>query len=341
MRVGDQLPPEPELMAQYRVSRSTLREAVASLEHEGLVRRVHGKGTYVMERPSIHRMIAVSMPYLFFGPSSPFSAGTEVIPRLTQSIEEEARHSDISVMLYLSNNNVEIERENLERILVRGVDGVIVNYIGGNTNIDCLRRIQAAGIPLVMIDLYESDIDVDVITTDNHLGAYQATLELLDAGLDTVYFITSPPVNSALRERKAGYLQAMGERGCMSHIITLDDPAISLMNEEQRVYITMRKLLPSWRHNSFGVLTAEAPIMAGLWQAISESALSYHEFMLASFDEPFLLVPDGVRLYKVLQPLQEIGKLSVEHIKEGINKADTDAIQSRIVKLPPKIHREP
>src|SRR5579871_3853752 len=154
VRVGDQLPPEPELMARYGVSRSTLREAVASLVHEGLLRRVHGKGTYVSERPPVYRTIAVSMPYLFFGPSSPFSAGTEVIPRLTQAIEEEARRSDLSMMLYLNNNNPEIERENLERILARSVDGVIVNYIGGAANAEYLRKLQAAGIPLVMIDLY-------------------------------------------------------------------------------------------------------------------------------------------------------------------------------------------
>ena len=46
-RPGDQLPSEPELAAAYSVSRATVREALQSLENEGVVRRVHGSGTFV------------------------------------------------------------------------------------------------------------------------------------------------------------------------------------------------------------------------------------------------------------------------------------------------------
>jgi GntR family phosphonate transport system transcriptional regulator len=47
---GSQLPNERDLMALYRVSRNTLRRAVAELELRGLLRTEQGRGSFVQER---------------------------------------------------------------------------------------------------------------------------------------------------------------------------------------------------------------------------------------------------------------------------------------------------
>ncbi len=46
-RVGDQLPPESQLSQQFEVNRHTLRQAVALLRQEGLLRAERGRGTFV------------------------------------------------------------------------------------------------------------------------------------------------------------------------------------------------------------------------------------------------------------------------------------------------------
>jgi GntR family transcriptional regulator len=48
---GDRLPSEPDLARDLGVSRSSLRAAIALLEEDGLLRRLHGSGTYVAHRP--------------------------------------------------------------------------------------------------------------------------------------------------------------------------------------------------------------------------------------------------------------------------------------------------
>jgi GntR family transcriptional regulator len=45
---GDQLPAEPDIAEHFGVSRSVVRQALMRLDQEGLVRRAHGAGTFVL-----------------------------------------------------------------------------------------------------------------------------------------------------------------------------------------------------------------------------------------------------------------------------------------------------
>lgn len=49
------LPAENELAAQFEVSRVTVRRALAALEHEGLIVRRHGAGTFPLPMSSYLR----------------------------------------------------------------------------------------------------------------------------------------------------------------------------------------------------------------------------------------------------------------------------------------------
>lgn len=47
LKPGERLPSEPQLAAHYKVSTPTLRNALALLQAEGLINKLHGKGNYV------------------------------------------------------------------------------------------------------------------------------------------------------------------------------------------------------------------------------------------------------------------------------------------------------
>jgi GntR family transcriptional regulator len=53
--VGDQLPSEPDLALLYQISRPTLREVLRSLEADGIVRRIHGVGTFIARHEPLVR----------------------------------------------------------------------------------------------------------------------------------------------------------------------------------------------------------------------------------------------------------------------------------------------
>ncbi|WP_338752759.1 FadR/GntR family transcriptional regulator [Bacillus sp. FJAT-52991] len=63
-QVGDRIAPELELMEQFAVSRNTLREAIRSLVHAGLLQTRQGSGTFVCSSSvlevALHRRIQQS-----------------------------------------------------------------------------------------------------------------------------------------------------------------------------------------------------------------------------------------------------------------------------------------
>jgi GntR family transcriptional regulator len=61
---GDRLPSESQLIAQFDVSRITIRRALSNLIQQGLVQSHHGKGVFVTKR---HRAVySLSSPFLLF-----------------------------------------------------------------------------------------------------------------------------------------------------------------------------------------------------------------------------------------------------------------------------------
>lgn len=317
---GDRLPSETELTARYRVSRSTVREAITALAQEGLLYRIHGKGTFVAEARPEHRTLAVIMPYLFFSDSTQLGAGTDVIPRLMQSIEGEARRAGANILLYLDNHLPARERENIDNLLERRVHGVLLNYIGGEENLDAVERIREAGVPLVLIDRYIENLPVDFVVTDNELGAYRATRLLIAQGFPRVVHIKSPGDNSALRDRRAGYERAMAETGLPSRILSVEEPQVDAhgvdkVSEEDRAYRMARTLLETVEP-PLAVFATDAPILAGLWRAIQDHGLLHDRIAFACFDEPFISFPGNVFSLKVIQPFREIGHRSVAILQE-------------------------
>lgn len=48
LKEGDRLPFERELCQQYAISRTTVRQAMSELENEGYIKKIHGKGMFVL-----------------------------------------------------------------------------------------------------------------------------------------------------------------------------------------------------------------------------------------------------------------------------------------------------
>ncbi len=80
LKAGKRLPSEAQLAAHYTVSTSTLRNALALLQGEGLVEKIHGNGNFVRHRL---RRIAYTGGAAALAPWTAFSAPLRMTARTT------------------------------------------------------------------------------------------------------------------------------------------------------------------------------------------------------------------------------------------------------------------
>lgn len=113
---GSLLPSESEICAQYEISRSVVRQALANLAHAGLVRTQRGRGTFVTE-PKLHeRFVQRATGFYEDLTRMGFSIGTRVIRQGVVDLPIEVRQ------FLRRARGVRIDR-------VRSIDGRLLAFV--------------------------------------------------------------------------------------------------------------------------------------------------------------------------------------------------------------------
>jgi len=197
---GDRLPAENELAAKYRISRMTLRRALAALAEEGLLDPRQGAGTFVREGAGQARTVAlVVAPDMVAHQEDPYHQ--QVVVSLMYACA--AR----SWMLRIAPSAADLgSRFSAGR--GAAVSGCIAVGFGGHDH----GLLSDIPIPIVCVDGEPLPGSPSVLP-DNAVGTANAVDRLIALGHREIAHIAGSSDKLAGRERLAAFLTAMSRSG--------------------------------------------------------------------------------------------------------------------------------
>lgn len=134
-----------------------------------------------------------------------------VLGTMASAAEERLYAQNYNLVLYNTHDDLERERFYVDSILQRSVDGVL--FVSAWDESTALDKLQAAGIPIVVVDRVPQNYGGPAVVLDNILAGRLAATHLIDLGHRRLAHIGGPAEVHIARERLNGFQAVLAEHG--------------------------------------------------------------------------------------------------------------------------------
>jgi LacI family transcriptional regulator, galactose operon repressor len=253
---------------------------------------------------------------------------------IAKAISVETRKHGYSLLISSSDEDPELEIQEIKQLLARRVDVILV--ASAQSSVDCFRMIEEQKTPYILIDRRFEGLDANFVGVDDAEVGMLATSHLLEQQCRRVAHIRGPNVSTAIG-RMEGYKRALASHNAKplpGHIVSLG--ASGDQRGEKGGYEAASKLLAA-QPRPDGIFCFNDPSALGAMRAILEAGLRIPEDMAVvgcgnfSYSD-FLRVP----LSSVDQGSEAIGRRAADLAlriarKKSQTKPKTEHIGSRLV----------
>ncbi len=209
IKPGEKIPSESQLCEICSVSKITVRQAVSSLVDDGLLKKVPGKGTFVLpERKNSTKNIAVVLYHI----DVPFYS------KIVKGIEEESSAKGYNLILCNTLGDEDKEEGHVRSLIEdEKVDGFLICPKDLALSSPVFGMMKNKNIPFVVFPQAgaKKSKGINYVITDDEKGAYDAVRYLIRLGHKKIGFLTVSNWEGKISavNRWRGYRNAMAEAG--------------------------------------------------------------------------------------------------------------------------------
>lgn len=310
---GALLPSERQLAIQFGISRLTLRRAIEPLVKDGTLENQPGRGTLVPDQAADDstrlpwKIVALVLPDI----SNRFFA------EVAESVEYAALQQGYQILLCNSRHQSHLEDFHLRQLAEHGVDGVLFAHDPHLEMPRAFERLEAAGIPTVLLFASQRPAHCDVITLDDRSGVEQGLRYLTSLGHRHIGFVR-PLEPGLIHEREKHYLEFLRQHSLTinpSHTIDiLDRPEEEVRQQLQQLHSGKSSTGPT------AYLCGNDRVALMLMRQTGAIGLRIPEdISIVGFDNLRFVEHLAVPLTTVDQPKHEMGRRAAEMLFERIN----------------------
>ncbi|MFE5322078.1 LacI family DNA-binding transcriptional regulator [Paenibacillus sp. NPDC056579] len=273
---------------------------------------------------SLRKKASFTIVLVMSSMSNPFYAG------IVKGANEAVRNSGYKVIIGTTDAN-EREWETYETMLSTSqADGIVI--ISSCANKKIVSQLNDR-YPVVMCNEYFDGLNLTYVSIDNKKAGYDAAKELLSRGCRHIVYVAGSKDSSSVKDRMAGYKEALGEAG-----IPFQD---KLVLQPKKGYGQMKDMINELVQAGVpvdGIITHSDMHASYILKGIKDGAVLLDEKVgIISFDGTYVAEITNPALTSITQPAYELGHSAVQLLlqkiqQQEINQSKRLIVEHRLVK---------
>ena len=255
--------------------------------------------------------------------------------KIIHGVIDAAAKKGYAVIVLQSDDVFENEKEQLNLLLDKNVDGILISLSDNTTNVDHVKEVLQREVPLVLYDKIYKLLDCSKVIINDKKAAYDATSHLIQTGCRKIAYVTGNLDPQTTIDRFLGYKSAI-DNSHLTYDKSLIYTAENLSFDDG--YQIAEQVLQD--HPDIDAIFAFTDIIAtGVLMKLKELNVNIPEdISVIGFSNWFLTNVTTPKLSTVNQPGFEMGRKAFQLVYDEIQaKKGEEIYEHKIVELPTEL----